>query len=74
MWFQTTSSLYLAPTLKDNVIVGSPICTKALQNWKISVKALSKWLQKLTIITKPLITIIIVSFVNINDKQLTINY
>jgi len=26
--------------------------SKALQNWKISVKALPKWLQKLTIIRK----------------------
>jgi len=33
--------------------------SKALQNWKISVKALLKRLQKLTII--------IVSFVNIKD-------
>jgi len=41
--------------------------TKALQNWKISVKALTKRLWKLTIITKRLIAIIIVSFVNVND-------
>jgi len=40
---------------------------KALQNWKISVKAFSKQLQKMTIITKRLIAIIIVSFVNVND-------
>ncbi len=40
---------------------------KALQNWKISVKALSKRLRKLMIITKRLIAIIIISFININD-------
>jgi len=39
---------------------------KARQNWKISVKALMKWLWKLTIITNQLIAIIIISFVNIN--------
>jgi len=39
--------------------------TKALRNWKILVKALSKRLRKLTIITKRLIVIIIVSFVNV---------
>jgi len=38
--------------------------TKALRNWKISVKVLSKRLQKLMIITKRLIAI---SFVNVND-------
>jgi len=40
---------------------------KAMQNCKISVKALSKRLWKLTIITKQLIAIIIVSFVHVND-------
>jgi len=44
---------------------------KALRNWKISVKALLKRLRKLTIITKQLIAIIIVSFVN--NNRLTIN-
>ncbi len=39
---------------------------KALQNWKISVKALSKQLRKLTINTKQIIAIIIISFVNVN--------
>jgi len=39
---------------------------KALQNWKISVKTLSKQIRKLTIIT---IAIIIVSFINVNDLQ-----
>ena len=40
---------------------------RALRNWKISVKALTKQLQKLTIITKLLIVFIIVSFVNVNN-------
>ncbi len=40
---------------------------KALGNWKFSVKVLSKRLWKLTIITKRLILIIIVRFVNVND-------
>ncbi len=40
---------------------------KAIQNCKISIKALSKWLQKLTIIMKQLIAIVIVSFVNVKD-------
>jgi len=40
---------------------------KALRNCKISVKALSKQLRKLTIITKQLIAIIIFSFVNVNN-------
>jgi len=37
--------------------------SKTLQNWKISVKALSKQLWELTKLTKQLITIIIASFV-----------
>ncbi len=40
---------------------------KALRNWKISVKALSKRLRILTIIMKQLIAIIIISCVNIKD-------
>jgi len=36
--------------------------SKALQNWKIFVKALSKWLRKLTIKMKQLIAIIIANF------------
>ncbi len=44
----------------------SYVKVKALQNWKITDKALSQQL-KLTIITKWLIAIIIVSFVNVND-------
>jgi len=40
---------------------------KALRYWKISIKALPKLLQKMMIITKGLIAIIIVSSVNIND-------
>ena len=42
---------------------------KALQNWKISIKALSKQLRKLTIITKQLIAIIIVSLVNVTINK-----
>jgi hypothetical protein len=41
-----------------------------MPNWKISVKALSKRLHKLMIITKRLITIIIVNF----DNNKRINY
>jgi hypothetical protein len=40
---------------------------KALRNWKISVKALTKPLRKLMIITKQKIAIIIITFVNVND-------
>jgi len=42
------------------------LVNKAPRNWKISVKALSKQLRILTIITKQLIAIIIVIFVNVN--------
>jgi len=41
--------------------------TKALQNWKISVKALAKQLWKLTIKTKRLSRLKLLSFVNVND-------
>ncbi len=40
---------------------------KALQNWKIFLKALSKRLRKLTIKTKRLWQLKYFSFVNVND-------
>ncbi len=40
---------------------------KALQNWKIFLKAFSKWLRKLTIKTKQLWWLKYFSFVNVND-------
>ncbi len=44
------------------------LCTsKALRNWKIFVKALLKWLQKLMIKTKQLWLLKFFSFVNFND-------
>jgi len=49
------------------------LLTKALQNWKISVKALTKQLWKLTIKTKRLSRFKLLSFVHVNDKRLTIN-
>ena len=47
--------------------------SKALQNWKISVKALMKRLWKLTIKTKRLSRLKLLSFVNVNNYRLTIN-
>jgi len=44
--------------------------SKALQNWKISVKALMKRLWKLT---KRLSRLKLLSFVNVNNYRLTIN-
>jgi len=41
--------------------------SKALQNWKIFLKALSKRLQKLTIKTKRLWQLKFLSFVKVND-------
>jgi hypothetical protein len=41
--------------------------TKALRNWKIFLKALSKRLRKLTIKTKRLWRLKYFSFVNVND-------
>jgi len=40
---------------------------KALRNWKISVKALTKQLWKLTIKTKRLWQLKLLSFVNVNN-------
>ncbi len=40
---------------------------KALRNWKIFLKALSKWLWKLTIKTKRLWRLKFLSFVKVND-------
>jgi len=40
---------------------------KALRNWKIFLKALSKQLQKLTIETKRLWRLKFLSFVKVND-------
>ncbi len=41
--------------------------TKALRNWKIFLKALSKGLRKLMIKTKRLLRLKFFSFVNFND-------
>ncbi len=65
---------YLYSTLKipmwcDHVFLKTG--SKAMRNWKISVKALTKRLQKLMIITKRLITIIIVNFDN--NKRISYN-
>jgi len=61
--FYDFSKHFLGENIEKSVMI------KALPNWKIYVKALSKQLQKLTIITKRLITVtlLIVSLVNIND-------
>ncbi len=55
------------PELEKRCLEDGAAASKALQNWRISVKALYKWLRKLMIITKRLIATIIVSFVNVND-------
>ena len=43
------------------------LCSKALQNWKMSVKALTKRLWKLTIKTKQLLQLKLLSFDNVNN-------
>jgi len=49
------------------IIHGFEVTNKALQNWKIFLKALSKQLQKLTIKTKRLWEFKFFSFVKVND-------
>jgi len=58
---QVVAKYYAA--LQQNIMEIPFISIKALQNWKISVKALSKRLQKLTIIT--------IQLHNCNYKKIT---
>jgi len=51
--------------LKNNKITNAIV--KALRNWKIFLKALSKRLQKLTIKTKRLWRLKFLSFIKVND-------
>jgi len=54
---KTTVATQLKSTLLH--LLDASVYNKALQNWKISVKALSKQLWELTKLTKQLIAIII---------------
>jgi len=45
-----------------------------MQNWKISVKALSKWLRKLTTVAKRLIAIIIAIIIVSFDNNKWVDY
>jgi len=78
---KVNQSKYLNPTHAKqrtcssiiNVKLDPNLYNKALQNWKISFKALTKRLWKLSIKTKRLSRLKLLSLVNVNYERLTIN-